>query len=62
MDFRFPYLFKGLEVIPKAGTVVKKNGHQFTVDRADRRRIYRVRVSKDPEWTNEDEEERESRG
>jgi predicted deacylase len=22
MDFRFPYLFKGLEVIPKAGTVV----------------------------------------
>ena len=32
------------------------------VDRADRRRIYRVRVSKDPEWTIEDEEERESRG
>jgi hypothetical protein len=22
MDFSFPYLFKGLEVIPKAGTVV----------------------------------------
>jgi predicted deacylase len=26
MDFRFPYLFKGLEVIPKAGTVVATDG------------------------------------
>jgi predicted deacylase len=25
-DFRFPYLFKGLEVIPKAGTVVATDG------------------------------------
>jgi Mg2+/Co2+ transporter CorC len=40
---------------------VKKNGFQFIVDRADRRRIYRVRVSKDPDWTIEDEEERENR-
>jgi CBS domain containing-hemolysin-like protein len=48
--------------IPKAGGVAKKNGYQFVVDRADRRRIYRVRVSKDPEWTREDEEEMESRG
>jgi CBS domain containing-hemolysin-like protein len=55
-------IFTSTGRVPKAGTVVKKNGHQFTVDRADRRRIYRVRVSKDPEWTNEDEEERESRG
>ena len=48
--------------VPKVGAVIKKNGFQFVVDRADRRRIYRVRVSKDPEWTIEDEEERESRG
>jgi len=46
--------------VPKVGAVIKKNGFQFIVDRADRRRIYRVRVSKDPEWTIEDEEERES--
>ncbi len=26
MEFRFPYLFKGLEVIPKAGTVVATDG------------------------------------
>jgi CBS domain containing-hemolysin-like protein len=55
-------IFTSTGRVPKAGIVVKKNGYQFTVDRADRRRIYRVRVSKDPEWTNEDEEERESRG
>ncbi len=48
--------------IPKAGAEVRKNGYRFIVDRADRRRIYRVRVSKDPDWTQEDEEERESRG
>jgi len=47
--------------VPKVGAVIKKNGYQFVVDRADRRRIYRVRVSKDPEWTIEDEEERENR-
>jgi predicted deacylase len=26
MDFRFPYLFKGLEVIPKAGTEIARDG------------------------------------
>ena len=26
MDFRFPYLFNGLEVLPKAGTVVATDG------------------------------------
>jgi hypothetical protein len=26
MDFRFPYSFKGLEVIPKAGTVIATDG------------------------------------
>jgi putative hemolysin len=55
-------IFTSTGRIPKTGTVVKQNGYQFIVDRADRRRIYRVRVSKDPDWTREDEEERESRG
>jgi CBS domain containing-hemolysin-like protein len=55
-------IFTSTGRVPKAGAVVKKNGFQFIVDRADRRRIYRVRVSRDPEWTAEDEEERESRG
>ncbi|MEA2166233.1 MAG: magnesium and cobalt exporter, family [Thermoanaerobaculia bacterium] len=55
-------IFTSTGRVPKAGVVVKKNGYQFIVDRADRRRIYRVRVSKDPEWTIEDEDERESRG
>ena len=55
-------IFTSTGRIPKPGTVVKKNGYQFIVDRADRRRIYRVRVSRDPDWTAEDEEERENRG
>jgi Hemolysins and related proteins containing CBS domains len=54
-------IFTSTGRVPKAGAVVKKNGYQFIVDRADRRRIYRVRVSKDPEWTIEDEDERENR-
>ena len=42
--------------VPKAGEAVRKNGYRFTVERADRRRIYRVRVSVDPEWKREREE------
>jgi CBS domain containing-hemolysin-like protein len=45
--------------IPKVGAVVTKNGYRFEVERADRRRIYRVRVSKDPDWREEGEEEDE---
>ena len=47
-------IFTTLGRVPKAGAVVRKNGYQFVVDRADRRRIYRVRVSPDPEWNAED--------
>src|ERR1051325_1397326 len=49
-------IFTTLGRVPKAGDTVKKNGYKFVVDRADRRRIYRVRVSKDPEWEREREE------
>jgi CBS domain containing-hemolysin-like protein len=49
-------IFTTLGRIPKVGAVVAKNGWLFEVDRADRRRIYRVRVVKDPNWKLEEEE------
>jgi len=49
-------IFTTLGRVPKAGDTVRKNGFKFTVDRADRRRIYRVRVSADPEWERERDE------
>jgi len=49
-------IFTTLGRIPKVGAVVAKNGWLFEVDRADRRRIYRVRVVKDPNWKKEEEE------
>jgi CBS domain containing-hemolysin-like protein len=42
--------------IPTVGAKARKNGWLFDVERADRRRIYRVRVSRDPEYTREEEE------
>jgi len=49
-------IFTTLGRIPKVGAIVAKNGWLFEVDRADRRRIYRVRVVKDPNWKKEEEE------
>jgi putative hemolysin len=49
-------IFTTLGRIPEAGTVITKNGFRFEVERADRRRIYRVKVSPDPEWRSEEEE------
>jgi putative hemolysin len=46
-------IFTTLGRVPKIGAEVRKNGWRFVVDRADRRRIYRVRVSKDVEWERE---------
>ena len=43
-------IFTILGRVPKTGTVVSRNGYRFEVDRADRRRIYRVKISRDPEW------------
>ncbi len=37
--------------VPKVGEIIKKDGLLFEVDRADRRRIYRIRVMKEPEET-----------
>jgi putative hemolysin len=50
-------IFTTLGRVPSVGTVVTKNGWRFEVDRADRRRIYRVRVSKDPDWRPEGEDD-----
>jgi CBS domain containing-hemolysin-like protein len=52
-------IFTTLGRIPNAGTVVTKNGWKFIVDRADRKRIYRVKVERDLEWRPEGEEEEE---
>ncbi|HUP50095.1 MAG TPA: hemolysin family protein [Thermoanaerobaculia bacterium] len=41
-------IFTTLGRVPAVGSVVTKNGFRFEVDRADRRRIYRVRVSREP--------------
>jgi CBS domain containing-hemolysin-like protein len=50
-------IFTTLGRIPVVGSKVKKNGWIFEVDRADRKRIYRVKVSRDPEWNIEREED-----
>ncbi|MBV8519618.1 MAG: HlyC/CorC family transporter [Acidobacteria bacterium] len=50
-------IFTTLGRVPKVGAVVTKNGYRFEVERADRRRIYRVRVSKDPDWRRDEEED-----
>ncbi|HET7706703.1 MAG TPA: hemolysin family protein [Thermoanaerobaculia bacterium] len=43
--------------VPHVGTVIRKNGFRFEVDRADRRRIYRVKVSADPDAELLDDDE-----
>ena len=43
-------IFTRLGRVPAVGTVVARNGYRFEVERADRRRIYRVKVTKDPDW------------
>ncbi len=49
-------IFTTLGRVPKRGTMVTKNGYRFEVDRADRRRIYRVKISRDPEWQEAEEQ------
>lgn len=44
-------IFTTLGRVPNVGATIRKNGVKFEVERADRRRIYRVKVSRDPEWT-----------
>ena len=50
-------IFTTLGRVPATGTVIPKNGWLFEIERADRRRIYRVKVRKDPNWNAEDEED-----
>jgi CBS domain containing-hemolysin-like protein len=46
-------IFTTLGRVPAVGTIVPKNGWLFEVERADRRRIYRLKVRRDPLWTTE---------
>ena len=50
-------IFTILGRVPKSGTVVTKNGYRFEVDRADRRRIHREKISRDPEWQEAEQQE-----
>jgi CBS domain containing-hemolysin-like protein len=50
-------IFTTLGRVPSVGTIVRKNGWLFEVERADRRRIYRVKVRRDPDWREGDDEE-----
>lgn len=43
-------IFTTLGRVPSVGTIVPKNGFLFEVERADRRRIYRVKISRDAEY------------
>jgi len=46
-------IFTTLGRVPKVGAVMSKNGFRFEVERADRRRIYRVKVTREPELREE---------
>jgi putative hemolysin len=51
-------IFTSLGRVPRVGETVQHNGVRFEVDRADRKRIYRVKVTRDPNWKkNEDEDD-----
>ena len=52
-------IFTTLGRVPATGTVIPKNGWLFEVERADRKRIYRVKASRDPHWRPDEEEEEE---
>ncbi len=52
-------IFTTLGRVPKAGAVINRSGWRFEVDRADRRRIYRVRVIPDPEGSDDESEEQQ---
>ncbi|HWS72684.1 MAG TPA: hemolysin family protein [Thermoanaerobaculia bacterium] len=49
-------IFTTLGRVPSAGTIVRKNGFRFDVDRVDRRRIYRVKVQRESLPPEEEEE------
>jgi len=50
-------IFTTLGRVPAVATIVAKNGWLFEIERADRKRIYRVKVRKDPNWRADEEEE-----
>jgi len=49
-------IFTTLGRVPAAGTIVRKNGLRFEVERVDRRRIYRVKIAREALPAQEGEE------
>jgi len=49
-------VIKELGRIPRVGEQVSRGGLIFRVERADRKRVYRVRVTRDPQWNQESAE------
>ncbi|HET8773200.1 MAG TPA: transporter associated domain-containing protein, partial [Thermoanaerobaculia bacterium] len=49
-------IFTSLGRVPATGSVTAKNGWLFEIERADRKRIYRVKVRQDPNWRADDQE------
>jgi CBS domain containing-hemolysin-like protein len=47
-------IFTAVGRVPAAGTSIVKRGYRFTVERADRRRIYRVRVTTEPDESGDE--------
>ncbi|HEX6179369.1 MAG TPA: hemolysin family protein [Thermoanaerobaculia bacterium] len=52
-------IFTSLGRVPAVGSAMTKNGFRFEVERADRRRIYRVKVGPDPEAVRSEDAEEE---
>lgn len=52
-------IFTTLGRVPAVATVVAKNGWLFEIERADRKRIYRVKVRRDENWRPDEEGEEE---
>ncbi|MCA1734062.1 MAG: hemolysin family protein [Acidobacteria bacterium] len=54
-------IFTRMGRVPRGGEVLRTSGLLFEVERADRKRIYRVKVARDPEWDPNEQEEEHAR-
>jgi CBS domain containing-hemolysin-like protein len=52
-------IFTAMGRVPKIGETIKQRGLIFEVEKADRKRIYRVKVTRDPDYDKTKEEEDE---
>ena len=54
-------IFTRMGRVPRGGETLRTAGLLFEVERADRKRIYRVKVARDPEWGPAEQEEEHAR-